>query len=420
MSDSINPYQSPSSSGGDALAPSAAGDWIGSRMQFAGQLSRLDCRDAVTQAGIRSEYRQLTRVMVTLATLYSIGVIAYSVMVPLASPQDTIRCVVAIALFLAGVVLICLYQRQLLGNELPSYQLAIGAIEGWIDRDELWLQSDRHTLCCPMSQLVSSAASQRIWALSFVRDKNFWQTIPFDAFTDPALARSVAADLQQQFPPVAAQLIDARKRSKPEDEFRFQPIGDSVCYQGYVYEDSASGTLLEQASRRRSTKAWATMLMFFGAVLASIVVMGGFQPILLIFLLIWGVYVIASVYLKIWRARRTSKLEDRVIAWYSKGWLDQAGYCAMTAVGQSRSSWNFFDHYEITERVIGLYPHQSNACCCLIAREQFADDGDWQQAQSLVLANASQFTNAANPGGLPPTGLGNAQPPGANSEPKRD
>jgi hypothetical protein len=299
-------------------------------------------------------------------------------------PARVIRTILAVSLFTAGVAVVCVHQRWLVGHQIPSYQLTIGPIKGWIDREGVLIESEHNQTYCPLSRLVSCAVTHEIWVLSFGTDQTFWQTIPFSAFVDPRLARSVAEDLQRIRPPVLAEPVDQRKRMVPEQASQFEVGDDAIEFEGNFYQDSASGTRLLQASKRLAGQTWLSLAVLLGCVIASLLVLTEFRAFYMTVAVLWVLSLLAGLAFKVWRSRRKLKQDGRKIAWYSKGWLDREAYCAMTSIGQSRSTWSFFDHAEITDNVIALYPHPTDACCCLIGREQFATPADWDRAIETV------------------------------------
>lgn len=379
-----NPYQAPLEESFQPQPAIHASQFIPRRMEFQGELTRQHHRDAVVKAGIRKEYRNSTGVMLPLTGLF---VILAAILVLATGKLDTAnigRLAAASLLFLGGVLFFCHHQRWLVGVRIPDFQLFSGPVQGWIDTDGLFIRSAQSEAYCRLEQLVSCAATHDLWVLSFAVEQTFWQTIPIDSFDDPSLARRVAADLQLAFPPKLAQAVDERKRIVPDQPFRFSPSQDAVRFEGNLYEDSADGTLLIRATRRVNRQTWMTLAILLSSILAGLLVLTGFQLLYVGLSALWVGFLFVSVFFRVWRARRMARDNGRTIAWYSKGWLDNHGYCAMNALGQTRSTWRFFDHYEITDSVIALYPHRSDACCCLVAREQFADDLQWQQATELV------------------------------------
>ena len=171
----------------------------------------------------------------------------------------------------------------------------------------------------------------------------------------------------------------------PEEPFRFSAAAEAVEFEGNFYEDCADGTRLVTATRNVTRRSWLVLAVLLGSILMSLLLLTGFRTLYVFLALLWIAFLCINLYVRLWRARRHSREQGRPIAWYSKGWLDEAGYCAMTTLGQSHAAWKFFDHYEITDRAIGLYPHEADICCCLIGREQFASPQDWQRATDLVV-----------------------------------
>ncbi|QDV41602.1 hypothetical protein Enr13x_14450 [Stieleria neptunia] len=379
-----NPYQAPptdSLAAGQTPPPS---HFVPGRLEFNGEVTRQHHRDAVIKAGIRTEYRNTTRVLIALAGMYALLV---SVLVLASGDLDAtnlLRTFLATAVLLAGVALFCRHQRWLVGTRVPSFQLALGPIRGWVDRDGLWIETGQSQAYWPLDKLVSCAATHELWVLSFAKEQTFWQTLPIDAFADPASARGVAADLQQAFPPRLPQLLDERKRTPPEAPCLFPMPEDAVAFEGEFYEDCARTTRLWKASKQAVVRTWFALAILLVSLLISIFVLTGFRTLYVALAALWCVFLVASIFVRVWRARRSARQTGRTIAWCSKGWLDDHGYCAMTSLSQTRATWQFFDHAEITDDVIGLYPHEDDVACCLVSREQFADADDWNRATELV------------------------------------
>ncbi|WP_372895508.1 hypothetical protein [Stieleria sp.] len=379
-----NPYQAPLTDSLAAQQSPPPSHFIPGRLKFKGQVTPQHHRDAVIKAGIRTEYRNTTRVMLVLAGLFAL---LSGVLVLVTGNLDAthlLRTLLATAVLLVGVGLFCRHQRWLIGTRVPSFQLALGPIHGWIDRDGLWLETEQSQAYWPLSNLVSCAATHDLWVLSFGKEQTFWQTLPIDAFADPASARSVAADLQQAFPPQLPQLLDERKRTPPETVCLFSMPGDAIEFEGNFYEDCARGTRLLKATKQAVVRTWVALAVLLASLLLSIFVLTGFRTLYVALAALWIAILVSSILVRVWRARRAAKQKGRMIAWYSKGWLDDQGYCAMTSLGQTRATWQFFDHVEITEDSIGLYPHENDVACCLVSREQFANTDDWNRATELV------------------------------------
>lgn len=381
---SQNPYQAPQTDSFSAPPTPQPSDVIAGRLQFEGTLTRQHHRDAVIKAGIRRDYQNTTRVMLWLAGAFVVFAWILMLMSVDFVGTNLIRLVIASILFPVGVIVFCLNHRWLVGIQIPSYQLTEGHIKGWIDRQGLWIETPSHASYCPLTQLVSSAATHDIWVLCFSKNVMFWQTIPMAAFADPSVARGVAADLQRIRPPLNVQMDDERKREVPNQPCLFTPATDAVHFAGDFCMDRVRGTRFDRASKRLTRKTWGMLAWLLGSILVSLLALAGFRSLYLGIALLWVLLFAGNLLLRIWRARRRSKRGGRSVAWHAKGWLDDEGYCAMTALGQSRSSWSFFRHFEITDQVIGLYPHASDACCCLIEREQFKDAEDWGRAIELV------------------------------------
>ncbi|MCA9137476.1 MAG: hypothetical protein KDB00_11975 [Planctomycetales bacterium] len=384
MANSANPYAAPlADSMPLGLGPEPA-DLVPRRLEFSGHLTRQHHRDAVVKAGIRKDYRRIFKLIAAFAVIYC----AITIVPVLASPQkDTafvIRTIASTFFYVLGVGLFYRMQLRSLTVRLPGFQLVTGDIKGWLDRDELCIQADGYSAVVPLSKLVSVASTHEIGVLSFSTDQMYWHVVPMDGFDDPALARSVFADLQRIRPPMMPQLDDERRRAVPDHPFRFSPQGDAVRFDGKTHQDSAEGTLFAAEAKRITRRMWITIAVFLGCLLVSMNISFQVGTAASIILAIWFVFVVAMIYFRLWRTRRRAKDAGRVVVLYSIGWLDDYGYCALTAIGQARMAWSFFRRYEITDRVIAFYPSEYDAVCCPISREEFAGDEDWNRATKLV------------------------------------
>ncbi|QEG00932.1 hypothetical protein Mal15_50080 [Stieleria maiorica] len=379
-----NPYQAPPSdsfAGGASPPPS---HFVPRRLEFQGELTRQHHRDAVTRAGIRTDYRTATRGMLALAGAYALATGILTLALGDVDFDSVARVTLSTLVLVAGILVFCRHQRWLIGTRIPGFQLATGPIRGWIDGDGLWIETEQSKAYQPLSKLVACAATHDLWVLSFAKELTFWQTLPIDAFTDPALARSVAADLQRAFPPAPPQMIDPRKQASPEGDCLFSTVGDAVRFEGPFYEDDAQGTRLLKATKQTVRRTWFSLAVLLISLLVSILILAGFRTLYLGLAFVWIGFLLTGIVYRVRRTRREASENGRLIAWCSKGWLDDEGYFAMTSLGQTRAAWQFFDHYEITDDTIGLYPHPNDTACCLVSRAQFAGANDWDRATAMV------------------------------------
>ncbi|WP_182867357.1 hypothetical protein [Stieleria mannarensis] len=379
-----NPYQAPLSDSFATASSPPPSHFVPHRLEFQGQLTRQHHRDAVIKAGIRTDYRSATRVMLALAGAYTLATGVLTLALGDVDFDSVIRVLLSTLVLVGGILIFCRHQRWLIGTRIPGFQLATGSIRGWIDAEGLWIETEQSQAYQPLSKLVACAATHELWVISFAKELTFWQTLPIEAFSDPALARSVAADLQRAFPPAPPQLIDQRKQTPPEGDCLFSMSEEAIAFEGPFYEDNAQDTRLLKTTKQVVWQTWLVLAVLLISLLVSILTLTGFRSLYVGLLFLWIGLLLAGIFYRVRRARRSASEKGRLVAWWSWGWLDDEGYVAMTSLGQTRATWQFFDHYEITDDAIGLYPHQNDTACCLVSREQFAGADDWNRATALV------------------------------------
>ncbi|KAA5546909.1 hypothetical protein FYK55_00315 [Roseiconus nitratireducens] len=389
MTESINPYQAPLEDSLDNTAKPSPRAVIPSRLEFEGELTLEDIKQAVQQAGLRTEYRGTTRVLYGLVVLYSLPLIG-AMLVARLPPSGGIRYLLALAIFAVGAITMSIRNRWILATLIPENQLGFGRVKGWLDATSLHCQYEHFTTRVKMSQLISTAAGDNVWVLNFTREQFHWTTLPYRLFSEPESARTVAEDLRQLYPPVVAQAMDERKFEPPTDPPLFEAAESAVHYDGTLLERSVKGTRFQAASRRLVWGTWATVVVFFVCVIASLVTLMGFQQVYVAAAVFWLIFFVVLTWSRTRAARRKARGSEGPAVWHSKGWLDDSGFCSMTVLGQSWMQWAFFDHVEITENVIAMYPHPGDSCCCLVGRNQFVDDRQWHAAQEIARRNLAR------------------------------
>ena len=381
VTETPNPYRAPLVDDPSARVEPSPADYIPGRLEFDTEISLADHRDAIVKAGIRKEYKRIPKTLF----VYAGGLAAIAGLILQAQGAVTpLQAVLATVCFLLGSGVFAWQQRRFLRELLPSFQFFIGRTVGWIDQDGLTLKSSEVDAYYPLSALVSSAASSEIWVLCFNRDGSFWQTLPFSGFDDPRIARNVADHLRRLCPPIAGQMVDARRFQPPTDAPRYHPQGESIDYDGQLAVDAAKGTRLIRAARRLRMQSWLSVLALMLGVITAAWSLFWFDSFAVGLAVVWMLILVGSIVVRLIFARLASRRNGQSLYWHSRGWLDDHGYFSMTAIGQSRIAWSMFRDFEITDRVIGLYPRETDLCCCLIGKQQFASEADWDAAVQKV------------------------------------
>lgn len=397
MSEPINPYQAPpGESLGEASKPVPSA-CIPQRLSFQGCVTRQMHRRAVTRAGIRTDYLTTRMIVFAIVTFVALVFLAVALISGNVTAGGRLSAFLAAALMVIGIWLFQFHHQFLIAKHIPDYQFVVGEIHGWLDPNDLVIESDDFRFVCPVDQMVGSACDGTLWAITFHKTCTFWQTLGIAMFDDPQLARAVAGDLQHLYPAQKPQLFDARVLQPPEQEFRWTAGAEAVHYAGSLYQDAAHGSQLIKVTRRVARRSWLLLGLMFCCLVVGISFLTGLDWGYFIVLCLWMFVVIAAIYFNLWKARRKSMSEGRVALWYSKGWLDEWGYTSMTTLGQMQMRWSFIDHFEITEDAILLYPHEFDACACLVGRSQFSDQESWDRACQIVL-QGMQTPPVANAG----------------------
>ena len=384
MTGEYNPYQAPlESSLEDEIAKPRPAQVINERLEFEGELTRQHYRSAIRKTKFRSDVWGAHKTMIVIWA-FLVGVSVWWLFVRASSFDDRSRLFVLIAALTISLAAVILRNRWLIGSLIPDSQIVVGKIRGWLDGELLYIESAGATHYSEMDALYSSAYNDDLMVLNFGSESVMWTALPFDFFADPMAARTVAEDLHQLYPPKTPVAPDERKREPPTAAFQFDRPSDAVGYEGPLKYDAIEGSKFSNNSKGivRGTMA---ILALSGTLLAfSICFLFGFTSIVGISVLCWFAIMIAMVWFKRWKATRRMREDSGNVIWKSRGWFDDNAHHSMTTAGQSRFAWQAFDHHEITEDVIVLYPHQGDFCGCLIGRDQFESDDDWRKACKLV------------------------------------
>ncbi|MEO1524071.1 MAG: hypothetical protein AAFX06_01485 [Planctomycetota bacterium] len=386
MTGEYNPYQAPLESAieGEVARPRPS-QLISERYEFEGELTRRHYRDAMRRTKFRGDVWSSHRTLTVICTLAVLGCLWW-VFANANSTGEQVRVLAFMCTLILAAGAVMLRNRWIIGSLIPDNQLLIGSIRGWLDGETLCLHSKSRgiTSYSEMNSLYSTAYNNELMVLNFGSESVMWTTLPFDFFPDPMAAQTIAEDLYQLYPPKTPVAPDERRREQPTDAFRFERGPNAIGFDGPLRHEVTKGSYFDRRSRR-IVRGTLSILSISGlAVALSICSLFGFD--LLIGLWILGTFVMLVVFarLKRWLSARRTKEDTGNVMWNSRGWFDEMGYHSMTTAGQSQLLWQAFDHHEITDQMIVLYPNASDFCGCLIGREQFATEADWQGACQLV------------------------------------
>ena len=384
MTGEYNPYQAPlESTIEDAVAKPKPAQVISERFEFEGELTRQHYRNAIRYTKFRIDVWNGQRTLLTLwGIIFTVAVWWLVYRTNSFMDQTRIGTLIVVVTFSLGSVI--LRNRWVIASLIPDNQLNLGKVKGWFDGQTLFMESDGFTSYSNMDALFSSAYNDELMLLNFGSESVLWTVIPFDFFPDPMAARTVAEDLSQIYPPRPPVAPDERKREPPTDAFRFDRSPNAIGFEGPLKHDSVKGSRFEKHSKQ-ITRGTLGIFAFSGLSLAlALCFVFGFNSFGAFAVLCWFTLMAASIVLRRWRASRRMQEDSGNIAWRSRGWFDDNGYFSMTTTGQASLSWHAIDHHEITEQLISLYPRAGDVCACLVSRDQFGDDSDWQKACELI------------------------------------
>lgn len=389
-----NPYQAPLESALDEeFVKPRPSQVIGERFEFQGTLTRRHCRDAMRRTNFRGEVWSGHSTLI-VCWAFLVGVSTWWIFARAGSFADQSRVLVFMAALTISLAAIILRNRWLVGSLIPDSQLVTGPVRGWLDGETLYVETDAIKSYSQMDGLFSTAHNDELMVLNFGSESVIWTVLPFDFFSDPMAARTIAEDLHQLYPPKRPVAPDARKREPPTEAFLFERHEEAVGYEGPLKSRITKGSRFGKQSNRivRHT------LIILACSGISIALSGSFalgfgSPGGLVVLATCAVVILLSWFRR-WNAARRAREDSGDVIWQSRGWLDETGYCSMTVMGQSQMRWQAFDHHEITEQMIVLYPQGNDFCGCLIGRSQFAQESDWEEACKLVRQHVSQHPEA--------------------------
>ncbi|MEL6109244.1 MAG: hypothetical protein AAFU85_24820 [Planctomycetota bacterium] len=389
-----NPYQAPLESALDEeVAQPRPSHVIGERFEFAGTVTRQHCRDAMRRTDFRGEVWTGHRTLIVCWALL-MGICTWWIFARAASFADQLRVLVFVVALTISVAAIILRNRWLVGSLIPDSQLVTGPIRGWLDGETLCIETDTMTSFSRMDALFSTAHNNELMVLNFGSESVIWTVLPFDFFPDPMAARTVAEDLHQLYPPKRPLSPDTRKREPPTAAFLFERPDEAVGYEGPLKSRIAKGSRFSKQSNRIVRHTLLILLCSGISIAFSGCFVLGFGSFAGLGVLAFCTLVILLTWFRRWNATRRTREDSGDVIWQSRGWLDETCYCSMTDMGQAQMRWQTFDHHETTEQMIVLYPHSNDFCGCLIGRNQFANEADWEKACRLVRQHVAAHPEA--------------------------
>ncbi|MEM6366626.1 MAG: hypothetical protein AAF745_19525, partial [Planctomycetota bacterium] len=239
MTNPINPYQAPAASELEPTVPTPS-SIIGRRLDFKGTVTRQLYRDAIQRCGIRVDYRSV----MGRAQIIFFGFFVLMLLAGFNSNPNAffVNALLAAGCLILGVVVVAFRQNYFLLNRVPACQLIVGDVQGWIDRDVVFVSSEHHRSYFSTDSLVSAAVDDSMLVLSFGREHFFFHVLPFEFFSDPQHARAVAADLKHWHPPVKPILLDERKLEPPAEPMHFAAPEQHVPFAGPFSLDALRGS----------------------------------------------------------------------------------------------------------------------------------------------------------------------------------
>lgn len=382
MKQDVNPYAAPLDSSSDSGRPVAA-DVIVDRLTFRGELTLEHQRDAVRRTGIRPDLKRVNRLALTMVIAFTFvsGILLSGTS---NNPYGFSGVAFGYLFCLCGALAIYLPQRYLALTLFPAFQSTRGEINGWLDQDGIRIDSMNQSQYTPMDAIVSSAFDKEIWAISFSRQTFQWMTLPFDFFSDPVLARSVATDLRRLYPPTKPQATDTRRWQEPQAEPAFKPSGPHLAFGGVVYEEMLATTRFFRWMKRLNRRNNLCIFLMFACIAMGFGIQFGFSFEMIVYGAIYLILFFSMMWLRVWRHSRRAKQVGGTVLFHSKGWVGTEGIFAMTAIGQSHSKWGLFNDFEITEQSVVLYPDPDHDFGVCLGREQFSSEADWDQACEFI------------------------------------
>ena len=378
MADDYNPYQVPLESTLDEEAPKLLpSQIISERLEFEGELTRDHHRSAVWRTRYMSH--GTWRGIRTIIIIAFLGSLPTAFALYNALDADTqIRLIIGGVAWWSAALLLVWRIIWIAGYFVPDNQLVNGHIRGWLDGERLCVETDHCTLYSEMDSLHSTASNNEIWVLNFSTELLLFQTIPFEFFRQSMTARMVADDLYQLYPPTV-QSVDTRRLEAPTGTSAFEASSNAIHFEGALSRKALTGSRFLRHSKRMTQVTGIIQVCAFSICLIAAGVTLNFQRGAVLFLLIWIAFLAIRLLRRKWRRSDTQD-----VVWVSRGWVDEEACSSMTTIGETRMKWQAFDHFEITNRLIALYPNRSDMLAILLGREQFPDDQSWENACALV------------------------------------
>ncbi len=372
----VNPYQPP-----NEVIPALATDPLDSvlesvqRMDFNSVIQRRDLIDAVAGTGFRIDVgtlRQLARlgappllILVGISITFGPGIVSLS-----------------LQFAVAGFIAFLLYLRhRLIRNYTNVSGDIIGSARGYIDSTSMRIEQEHQTRLLRMDQLVCVTYNQRRISLCFDATFNRFETIRFDDFATPSLARDLAEQLSRVRPPVAPLPVDRRRSQPSQAEPLFSAVEPAFQYAGPVAASDLKSSDFTSQWRRLVVGATVKMTLVLGVSVGVLLSLFGMNVVTVLFCVLIAACIVPG-FLAIGRAHREIHRDDQPL-WYARGWVDRDGIVAITTIGQTKSNWLLFGKPEFSERSIVL-KYASAPLWYILNRGQFHSEQDWNEVCRLV------------------------------------
>ncbi|MGI9474274.1 MAG: hypothetical protein ACR2NZ_22220 [Rubripirellula sp.] len=380
-SENPNPYSPPSTdSDRDLSSALDAGLKTRERAVFSTVITEADLLDALDCKSYRRDLRKLRRLRVLV-----LAPVLLILLAEFAQGLGVARLRLMPLVMLGGLSCLLAFTGfmhwRLRRKSVKINQPLLGAVNGWLDRSGLWIESEHQTRYRPLDQLVGAAKTRHALVLCFDRAYALFETLPFRAFEDVDTAELLADRLVESRPFQSAASMDSRRLEPLQGEPKFQAQADATYYSGQVMLADLKGTSMERSQRWARFWGWFQTLVILCCSAGFVLFIS--PSILLTFA---SVAVLTFVFLRTTlRILRVPFLgqAERGVMFYSSGWLDQNGLVALTRIGQANTRWAAFDTVEFTDDLIALRSRDADLWH-LVSRSQFADQRDWQAAVAVA------------------------------------
>ena len=260
-------------------------------------------------------------------------------------------------------------------------QSLLGRMQGRLDREGLWIESENVSRYRPMDQLVGAAMTKNSLVLCFDRAYALFETIPFRAFEDVDTALVIAKRLVEACPFEAPEPMDSRRMEPMDGEAKFQPGPDAIFYSGEVRLSEMAGTRLDRGQRWARFWGWLQTLMILFAAAAFVWFISPSQWLAVAATCVLGFVFLRST-VRILRVPFIGQA-DHGVMFYASGWVDTNGVVSLTRISQSLARWEVFERVEFSDQMIALKSKDADLWN-LISIGQFENEDDWKAARDFV------------------------------------